>query len=504
MDYHIYFGVVWFSNFETSLDNVSIALENSLMQYCTILDPRLINCCWGNVNSRLIKSSFMAESDLQVVVGLGITGLSCVDFLKRQGSDVAVTDTRLNPPYLTILQTNYPDVMVKLGCLDLELLEKASRIILSPGIALHTPVIANQVKRGIPVLGDIELFARAVNVPVIGITGTNAKSTVTSLVAKMAQAAGYIVQVGGNLGVPALDLLIKNPSTNLFVLELSSFQLETTHSLYTDVSTILNITPDHMDRYRDITEYQQAKQRIYQHCHTAVSNRDDPLTLSNDVSSERKFFFTLNVPKKNEFGLLQKNNTTYLAFESLPLLAVNELPIMGKHHQANALAALAVGYSFGLPFDPMLHVLREFKGLPHRCQFVREDKGVRWYNDSKGTNVGATLAAIDGLGSEINGKLILIAGGVGKNADFSLLIPAIKKYIRHVVLIGEAATELAALIGNNVPVSFASSMFEAVQLSAAAALPNDSVLLSPACASFDMFNNFEHRGEVFMEMVNKL
>jgi UDP-N-acetylmuramoylalanine--D-glutamate ligase len=219
---------------------------------------------------------------------------------------------------------------------------------------------------------------------------------------------------------------------------------------------------------------------------------------------DKKFYFTLRTPQKNEFGLMMTGRDVYLAYENNPLLLVNELPVKGKHYQANALAALAIGHGMGLPFTPMLNVLREFKGLPHRCQFVRERNGVTWYNDSKGTNVGATQAAIEGLGSEITGKLILIAGGLGKNADFHSLVPVIEKYVRHVVLIGKAAKEIADVIADRVPVSFAASMEEAVKQSDANALSGDSVLLSPACASWDMFNNFEHRGNVFMESVGAL
>lgn len=443
-------------------------------------------------------------NNLHVIVGLGATGLSCARYLKDRGIPIAVTDTRPNPPHLAALQKMNPDVPVALGRLDASLLEKAATIILSPGVALREPIIAQQIKRGTPVIGDIELFAQAVNVPVIAITGTNAKSTVTTLVGKMAEAAGYQVEVGGNLGVPALDLLAQNPAANLFVLELSSFQLETTYSLKPAVATILNITPDHMDRYDTLAEYQRAKYRVYQHCQIAVCNRDDPLTDCQAKTLKRKLFFTLNTPQKNEFGLLGKPNDIYLAYENTRLLPINELPVMGKHYQANALAALALGYGFGLSFDSMLKVLREFKGLPHRCQFVRERDGVRWYNDSKGTNVGATQAAIEGLGSEIAGKLILIAGGVGKNADFSPLVPVIEKYSRHVVLLGEAKEDLAAVIANRVPLSFAQNMEDAVQQAAHAAQADDSVLLSPACASFDMFNHYAHRGDVFMGIVEKL
>ncbi len=442
------------------------------------------------------------SSDLHVIVGLGATGLSCIRYLAAQNIPIAVMDTRNQPPHLDTLKKEYPDVPVTFGGFDTNLLAQAAKIILSPGIALRESAIAAQVKRGVPVIGDIELFAQAVNQPVIAITGTNAKSTVTTLVGKMAEAAGFQVQAGGNLGIPALDLINRDPATNLFVLELSSFQLETTYSLKPHVATVLNVTPDHMDRYLTLADYQQAKQRVYQHCQTAVCNRDDPLT--EYQRAVRKWYFTMNKPQKNEFGLLTKGNEIYLAYEDQSLLSVAELPIAGKHYQMNALASLAIGHAFGLPFTPMLQMLREFKGLPHRCQLVRERNGVKWYNDSKGTNVGATQAAVLGLGSELSGKLILIAGGVGKNADFSPLVPLIEKYTRHVVLMGEAAQELARVIGDRVPVSFAHSMQEAVQQAAEAARTNDSVLLSPACASFDMFKHYEHRGEVFMEMVKKL
>lgn len=446
----------------------------------------------------------MTASELNVIAGLGATGLSCARYLKRLGLEFAVTDTRPNPPLLAELYRIDPDIQVRLGGLDSTLLARASRILLSPGIALREPVIAEQVRRGIPVIGDIELFAHAVKAPVIAITGTNAKSTVTTLVGEMAKVSGCRTAVGGNLGIPVLDLLDNEPEAALFVLELSSFQLETTHTLRPSVATVLNVTPDHMDRYDDLADYQRAKYRVYQHCDVAVCNRDDSLTECHESDVRAKWHFTLGTPGSGEFGLVQQGRETCLAFEDRALLPVNELPVMGKHYQANALAALAIGYGFGLPFEPMLNVLRSFKGLPHRCQFVREREGVKWYNDSKGTNVGATQAAIEGLGSEISGKLVMILGGIGKNADFTTLVPSVSKYSRHVVLIGESAREIAGVINGSVPVTFAASMEEAVAQAAANARENDSVLLSPACASFDMFKNYEHRGQVFTEVVEKL
>lgn len=440
------------------------------------------------------------SSGLSVIVGLGATGLSCARYLHAAGLPFAMVDSRAEPPQLDAFRKAYPGVEVELGTLDAKLLENASEIILSPGVAMREPAIAKHIKRGIPVIGDIELFARAVKKPVIAITGTNAKSTVTTLVGEMAKAARYQTQVGGNLGVPALDLLMQ-PQADLYVLELSSFQLETTNSLVPAVATILNVTPDHMDRYDTLADYQAAKQRVYLNCAAAVCNRDDALT---DTALPKKIYFTLEDPRAGEFGLRCVESEFWLAFGDELLMSVRELPVAGRHYHANALAALAIGHAFGLPFAPMLDVLRTFPGLPHRCQLVRNRRGVKWYNDSKGTNVGATQAAIEGLGEYSSGKLILIAGGIGKNADFSPLLPAIEKYARHVVLIGESARELADLINGRIPISFAASMDEAVQRCDAVAQPGDCVLLSPACASFDMFKNFEHRGQVFSEVVEKL
>ena len=443
----------------------------------------------------------MSTLGLQVIVGLGASGLSAARYFKERNIPFAVTDNRANPPQLLALQRFAPDAHVALGRFDTELLTKAERIILSPGIALHDPLIAPLVAKGVPVIGDIELFAEATNVPTVAITGTNAKSTVTTLVGLMAQEAGFKTQVGGNLGVPALDLL--KEGTEWYVLELSSFQLETTFSLQPSVATILNISPDHMDRYDDLAGYVAAKARVYTHAKVAIVNRDDALTeVSN--SHIQKYYFTLGEPSVNQFGIRQQNGKAQLAFHEEIIMSVSDLPVVGKHYQANALAALAIGHGMGLPFAAMIAVLKRFPGLPHRCQFVRELRDVTWYNDSKGTNVGATAAAIEGLGPDIPGKLIVILGGVGKNADFSSLIPVLQRYAREVVLIGEVAQELATLFNGKVPYRFAASMDEAIQTAAAVAMPKDCVLLSPACASFDMFKNFEHRGQVFMEIVERL
>lgn len=440
---------------------------------------------------------------MYVIVGLGATGLSCARFLQTKGIPFAINDTRDNPPNLLEVQKEFPQAEISLSKLDEALFKKAEVLVVSPGLSLKTPEIEKEIAAGKPVIGDIELFAEYAKAPVIAITGTNAKSTVTTLVGNMAAQAGIKTQVGGNLGVPALQLLNANDA-ELFVLELSSFQLETTHSLAPEVATILNITPDHMDRYATLEDYRLAKFRVYSDCAVAVCNRDDPATDCGEQFARCKLNFTLQEPRENEFGLITQNNETFLAFENQKLLSTRELPVLGRHYQANALAALALGYGYGLNFDPMLQVLREFKGLPHRCQLVRERLGVRWYNDSKGTNVGATIAAILGLGAEIHGKIILIAGGIGKNADFSTLVPSIEKYVKAVVLIGESAKEIASVLNDRVTTHFAKSMDEAIYISDGIAKEQDSVLLSPACASFDMFKNFEHRGEVFAELVMQL
>lgn len=445
----------------------------------------------------------MTNQEFQVIVGLGLTGFSVAEYFAARNIPFAVTDSRQKPPKLAEFTKAYPDIQLSVGQLDDALLDKADRLIVSPGLSLQQPALARQIAQGKPVIGDIELFAQAAKAPIISITGTNAKSTVTTLVGEMAKTAGLNVKMGGNLGIPALQLL-NDPAAELFVLELSSFQLETTQRLHSKVASVLNVTPDHMDRYPTLQDYANAKQRIYMNCDVAVCNHNDSSTDCGDQYREKKLWFTLDRPGENEFGLLNVRNEVYLAHEDNILMPVRELPVLGRHYQANALAALAIGHGFGLSKAAMLKTLVEFKGLPHRCQLVRERDGIYWYNDSKGTNVGATLAAIEGLGSEMQGKIVLIAGGVGKSADFSPLVIPIEKYVKSVILIGEAAPILAAVIGDRVDTQMAASMEEAVSLCDRVAKSGDSVLLSPACASLDMFNNFEHRGNVFAEIVQKL
>lgn len=438
------------------------------------------------------------NSGLKVIVGLGKTGLSCVRYLARQGFNLAVVDSRENPPGLEELQQEFPAVPVYLGKFEEAILSQADELIISPGVSLFEPAITTCLKRGIKVVGDIELFAKAAKAPIVAITGSNGKSTVTSIVGAMAKNAGKKVKVGGNLGVPALDLL--DEDADLYVLELSSFQLETTYSLQAEAATVLNISPDHMDRYNDLAQYLAAKQRVYSGCHVAIINRDDPLSYVDVELPEKIVSFGWDKPAKGNFGV----DNNYLMYGNEKLIATEELKIKGIHNAINALAALALGKAIDLPFTAMLQALRDFPGLPHRCQWVARIRDVDWYNDSKGTNVGATQASIEGVGAMSRGKIVLIAGGVSKKSDFSLLRDVVAKCVRAVVLIGKDARLIENALSDICNILPASGMADAVSICMQVAMPGDTVLLSPACTSFDMFNNFEHRGDVFMQEVNKL
>lgn len=446
--------------------------------------------------------SLIASDHFRIVVGLGKSGMSLVRFLANRGIAFAVADTRENPPELATLRRDYPQVEVRCGELDVDFLCRADELYVSPGLALATPALQQAAARGVKLSGDIELFARNAKAPIIAISGSNAKSTVTTLVGEMAVAAGKRVAVGGNLGTPALDLL--DDAIELYVMELSSFQLETTDQLNAEVATVLNVSEDHMDRYSGLPAYHLAKHRIFRGARQVVVNRQDALSRPLPMENVPCWTFGLNVPDFKGFGLREENGEKYLAFEFQTLMPVRELKIRGAHNQSNALAALALGHAAGLPFDAMLASLRTFAGLAHRCQWLRERDGVSWYDDSKATNVGAALAAIEGLGADIDGKLVLVAGGDGKGADFSALRAPVAAHCRAVVLLGRDAERLAQALGDSVPLIRVSSLDEAVQQGAALAQPGDAVLLSPACASLDMFKNFEERGRLFAQAVEGL
>lgn len=446
--------------------------------------------------------SLIASDHFRIVVGLGKSGMSLVRFLANRGVSFAVADTRENPPELATLRRDYPQVDVRCGELDVEFLCRADELYVSPGLALATPALQQAAMRGVKLSGDIELFARNAKAPIVAITGSNAKSTVTTLVGEMAAAAGKRVAVGGNLGTPALDLL--SDDVELYVMELSSFQLETTDQLGAEVATVLNISEDHMDRYSGLPAYHLAKHRIFRGARQVVVNRQDVLTRPLIGEGVPCWTFGLNKPDRNGFGLREENGEKYLAFQFDNLMPVRELKIRGGHNQANALAALALGHAVGLPFDAMLASLKTFAGLVHRCQWLRELNGVNYYDDSKATNVGAALAAIEGLGADIDGKLVLIAGGDRKGADFAPLKAPVAAHCRAVVLLGRDAPLLAATFGDSVPLVRVTTLEEAVQRAADIAQEGDAVLLSPACASLDMFKNFEERGHLFARAVGDL
>lgn len=442
------------------------------------------------------------SEQFRIVVGLGKTGLSVARYLARQGMPFAVVDTRPAPPELASLQRDYPQIEVRCGELDVDFLCRAHELVVSPGLPLGTPALLDAVARGVKISGDIDLFSHAAKAPIVAITGSNAKSTVTTLVGLMAEAAGVRVAVGGNLGTPALDLL--DDSIELYVLELSSFQLETTEHLGAEVATCLNVSEDHMDRYKRLPVYHRAKHRIFRGARQIVVNRDDPLSQPLLPPHVSCWTFGLGEPHFKDFGLLDVRGEKHLAFQFDVLMPVRALKIRGTHNQANALAALALGHAVGLPFAPMLETLRQFAGLAHRCQWVAERQAVSYYDDSKATNVGAALAAIEGLGADISGQLVLIAGGDGKGADFSSLREPIARYCRAVILIGRDADQLAEVLAGAVPLYPAPTLEAAVQQASALALAGDAVLLSPACASLDMFKNFEERGRVFAAAVKEL
>lgn len=442
------------------------------------------------------------SSDQQkVVIGLGKTGYSVLAFFAERNIDVVVMDTREEPPFAQQVRDNYPNVKMILGGLNQGVLCGASQIILSPGLALSTPEIKAAVDQGVPVVGDVQVFADHVKAPVIAITGSNAKSTVTTLVGEMAKQAGLNTAIGGNLGTPALDLI--NDDVQLYVMELSSFQLETTPALKANVATVLNVSPDHLDRYdNNYLAYHQAKHKIFLGCERVVVNKDDALSAPMIKDKTPSTSFTLSKPSLNEFGIVEKEGGRYLAKFDQPLLACRELKIKGSHNQSNALAALALGEAVNLPMASMLETLKTFPGLEHRCMWVGENDGVDFFNDSKGTNVGAAEAAILGLGPDLSGQIILMAGGDGKGADFEFLQSSVKQFVKTLVLYGRDKLKLADALSGCAEVILADDFTQAFNLAKQNACRGDAVLLSPACASFDMFNSFEHRGETFVELVN--
>jgi UDP-N-acetylmuramoylalanine--D-glutamate ligase len=445
-------------------------------------------------------SQMIATSKVKAIIGTGITGLSVARFLAAQQQAFVLLDTRSSPPNLEQVKSEFPGVSIECGELDLQTLLACDEIIVSPGVAVATPALEQAKAAGIPVVGDIELFVRYAKAPMVAITGSNAKSTVTTLVGEMAKAAGINVAVGGNLGTPALELL--NDTVELYVMELSSFQLETVTKLNAKVATILNISADHLDRYENMRAYILAKLRVYFGAEHIVVNRNDVLTHPPLAAGVKPIFFGGRADF-GSFGLMNRDGVEFLAKNLTPLMAASELKIRGRHNIDNALAALALGDAAGIPMDAMLTTLKTFTGLRHRCEFVAEKNGVEFYNDSKGTNIGATLAAISGLARDPQ-QLIVILGGEGKGQDFTELTPALRVINSRVVLIGRDASLIQQAIADAAPVVHADSMSDAINKAFSLANSGDAILLSPACASFDMFKNYEDRGEKFCLAVREL
>jgi UDP-N-acetylmuramoylalanine--D-glutamate ligase len=434
-----------------------------------------------------------------VIAGLGKTGVSVVRHLVARGWQIAVTDTRANPPGLVECQALAPDAVLSLGRLDAELLVGARCVVASPGLSLADPFFEAARDAGVEIVGDIELFARSVAAAVVGITGTNGKSTVTTLVALMAERSGRKARAGGNLAPPALELLDAT-SADTYVLELSSYQLETTTSLKLVAAAVLNVTPDHMDRYASAADYAAAKARIFNHASVAVVNLDDPIVAGLATRSARRVTCSLRDDIGADYCLTNSAGEDWLCVQGERLLRTSEMRIAGRHNAANALAALAIGDALALDHTAMLSALRDFPGLPHRAEWVADVAGVRYVDDSKGTNVGATLAAVEGFA----GPLLVVAGGDGKNQDFAPLRAAFAGKVRHTLLIGRDAQQIAAVLKGVCDVELCASMDAAVAAAARAARPGDTVLLSPACASLDMFRDYAHRGQVFANAVRGL
>ncbi|MFW2437817.1 MAG: UDP-N-acetylmuramoyl-L-alanine--D-glutamate ligase [Arenicellales bacterium] len=437
------------------------------------------------------------------VIGLGLSGLAAAVFLSKQGLDVDVYDSSSKPVLGQQLAQQLPDVQIHCGSLAVEHWTDESLLVVSPGVPLSHPDLAPLLATGVRPVGDVELFAQCVQVPVIAITGSNGKSTVTALVGKILQHAGRKVAVGGNIGVPVLELL-DGDKNDIYVLELSSFQLETTWSLKPAIAVVLNIAADHMDRYQDMADYIATKLKVYQGSARMLLNADEPSLLQErqmQQNDDELIFFSSAMPEKEQdYGLSDIAGAVYLCRGDRPLMAADDIHLSGQHNLLNVLAAWALASSVGVSDSQIKEAVSEFKGLPHRMELLYHINGVDWINDSKGTNVGASVAALHGL----HAPVILIAGGIAKDADFTPLREAVEQHVKAIVLIGRDAGKIQDAVSEVVSTSLAADMSDAVAQAAALAEAGDVVLLSPACASFDMYQNFEQRGDDFRRWAGRL
>jgi UDP-N-acetylmuramoylalanine--D-glutamate ligase len=440
--------------------------------------------------TQTLATSVLAKKRI-AVVGLGLSGQATVRFLLSQGVKPVLMDSRSKPSGIEHIAAEKVDG-IYLGELDANRLAKMDMIILSPGLSPTHPAIRFAVAQGAELIGDVELFARFNHTPVVAITGSNGKSTVTMLVETMLKCSGIKALAAGNIGLPVLDA-INQQDTEVFVLELSSFQLDTTSSLHSIASTILNVSADHLDRYQHMAAYTASKQRVYQHTQLAVFNLDDDATAPEQA--EHALGIT---PANSAYGVAEFDAKRWLVVAGEPLMPVDEMTLFGAHNEFNALIACALALAAGASRPGLITALQQFESLPHRCILVAQKNQVRWINDSKATNIGATLAAIAGLRCSVTGKLILIAGGDGKGADMTELKPVLERDVQQLITLGQDGPAIAALKDNSIQVK---TLQEAVKAAAKLAGPGDMVLLSPACASLDMFNSYSERGEQFAAAV---
>lgn len=439
------------------------------------------------------------QNNLHLVIGLGATGLSCVRYLVSKNISVIVADTRENPPKLAECKKEFPQVEIYLGKFQEIVFEKASVLVVSPGVSLKEPCVQKSIKKNIPVIGDVEIFARDAKAPIIAITGSNGKSTLTVLMGELIKNAGKKAIVCGNIGLPVLDAIMQ-PMPDYYVVELSSFQLDTTNSLHAEVAVVLNVSPDHMDRYATIDDYRASKRRVYTNCEYAVVNSDEKDIWKNLTFKNQPVHFTLEKPAKNEWGICDG----FLAQGDEKMIAISKLQLQQRHNNQNYLAALAIGSILKLPMESMLNTLTHFSGLPHRCQLVKTINGVAWYNDSKATNVGAAIAAIESMGHSLKGRLILFAGGDSKGVSLTPLQDPVKKYVSHVILFGKDANLLAEALQGCADIIRVNQLREAVKTAQKIARAGDVVLLAPACASLDQYENYVARGNDFIEAVSAI
>lgn len=430
-----------------------------------------------------------------LVLGMGATGAACARYLAAAGVPACFADSRGTPPALDTIRTLLPAAEVFTGGIPAALPPGVTRVVVSPGVALGLPVLADAAARGVPCASDIDLFAQVAAAPVLGITGSNGKSTVTTMAGHLLAAAGPGVAVGGNLGTPALDLL--SPAVRLYVLELSSFQLERSQPLPLRAATILNITPDHLDLHGDMAAYARAKGRIWLAAEVVVLNRDAPETHGLLPAGATVAGFGLDAPRGDDFGLIERDGAPWLARGTTPLLPAAVLPLAGRHNVGNALAALALVAAAGVDPVAVAPALRSYVPLPHRMTVVPTSDGITWIDDSKATNVGAAETAIRGVA----GPLVLIAGGDAKGATFEGVAAALAGRQAEVVLLGRDRESIAAALAGTCAVHRVDDMAAAVRCARGLAVPGATVLLAPACSSLDMFRDYADRGAQFRAAV---